>query len=156
MPLAHAPRKNRGSNIPSLLRNSGLTSKKCVYYLPSHLSYIYVNYRSYTEDIFKFFPWVWLDSKSSVLYHIPLMFTRYLDLIKFFFHLQFLSLLCHFSDCAFAAIETEGKKARLRRTDISQPMMLLSLNQLYMDHFWQQFVCLVFSDRDATYSLAWS
>lgn len=33
-----------------------------------------------------------------------------------------LSLLCHFSECAFAAIEMEGKKARLRRTYRHHPI----------------------------------
>lgn len=119
MPLAHTPRKDQGSNIPSLLKKSELQG---VYYLLLHLSYIYVNYRSYTEDIFKFSPWVCLDFKSSVLYHIPLMFRRSLDLIKFSFHLQSVSLLCHFSACVFAAIEVEGKKARLRRTYRHHPI----------------------------------
>lgn len=89
-----------------------------------------------------------------VLHYISLMFRRYLDLIKFSFRLQ---CLCHFSDCAFAATETEEKKARLRRTyRHHQSMMLLSLNQLYVDHSWQQFISLVFNDRDAAPSLAWS
>lgn len=73
---------------------------------------------------------------SEVQRYITVLWCSENVLIESSLQLQSISLLCHFSEHAFAAIAMEGRKARLRRTQRLHPIhhAAQSLDQIHLDH----------------------